>query len=87
MVCLASCSSFCLAARTAFSASPGLRRGEVNFGSNRLRGTREPPLLWLAGLERDEMGADLSAHLSSSELEWVLHWARPSSHMSRSADS
>ena len=85
-LCRASCSSFFLAARTAFSASPGLETWERSiFGVIVWEARDEAPPPWPVGLEpRPRCVRTFSASSSSSELEWVLPWARPSSvNMSR----
>jgi len=85
-LCRASCSSFFLAARTAFSASPGLETWERSILGVIVWEAREDvPLAWPVDLEpRPRCVRTFSASSSSSELEWVLPWARPSSvNMSR----
>jgi len=80
-LCRASCSSFCLAARTAFSASPGFETCDRSIlGVIVCEAREDAPLPWPLGLEpRPRCMRTFSASSSSNELEWVLPWARPSS--------
>ena len=79
----ASCSAFCLAAKTALAASPTLEICERSTLGVIAWAARDAAALpWLAGrvaAARLKCARTLSASSSSSELEWVLPPARPSS--------